>query len=55
MRTLYEFIAAEFETRIADLRPTDAYVATRQLALELAGKGFSEINAQFAIPSVLQG
>jgi hypothetical protein len=55
VNTFYESLAAEFETRIADLRPTDAYVATRHLALDLAKEGFSEINAQLSIPATPGG
>jgi hypothetical protein len=50
MNTFYEFLATEFETQIADLRPTDAYVAIRQQAYNLAKYGFSSIPERLAIP-----
>lgn len=50
MNTFYESVATEFETRIAELRPMDAYVAIRQLALNLVKEGFSSIPARLAIP-----
>jgi hypothetical protein len=48
-RDFYESIAAEFETRIADLHPTEAYATIRQTALNLA-KGGSAIGAQLQTP-----
>jgi len=49
MPTFYNSLAAEFEQRIADLRPTDAYSTLRQTALKFA-KGGLEIIEQLGIP-----
>ncbi|MHB8974406.1 MAG: hypothetical protein ACYC3X_26265 [Pirellulaceae bacterium] len=55
MNNFYENSAAEFETRIADLRPTDAYLAVREIAFYLAENGFVALPARFAIPAAPGG
>ena len=51
MRTFYRSLMEEFEARIVDLRPREAYLAIRRTALDLA-RGGATILAQLQVPVV---